>query len=251
MNACNGHIYHLSDCVPSLEGREFVALDVAKERAFCGVGVVQKDIYARACDRDVGSKFNMRGWLAAEVNSSITNVESVFHWSNLSSIIFIAVSFISHGSIPNIVEVLCLVLFVGIMGIDCAKMAIECRRNAGHVSIMTEVLVFVSFFVFEVLFRFREPSRRGYAGRVPVVPGMIGILGHPSIMRRGVEAFRIHPQITQHNALETRKVALNRLADMNDAIRVGKILFRPADDGICVVLEYLLSVVVVEHDGSP
>ena len=37
---------------------------------------------------------------------------------------------------------------------------------------------------------------------------------------------------------------------MNDAVRVGQISLRPSDDGVCIVLEHLVSVVIVEHDGS-
>ena len=211
--------------------------------------MVEIDIDAGCAETDLCAKFDVRCGFVSEVNPTVTDVVLVLHRADHSASAFVFIPLVNDRSVLDEVEVLRLVLGIGIMIDDGSQMAVECGRDAGHIAFVAEVLQFASFLMLEVLLGFCEPGGRGYAGRVAVVPRVIRILLYPSVVRGCVEAFGIHSQISQHDALEAAQVAAHRLADVNEALRVRHMRFRPFDDGVGIVLEHLLSVVIVEHDG--
>ena len=181
VNACHGLVYHLCDGVPSLCGGQVASLDCAKQDAL-RVGLVEIDIDACCAETYLCAKFDMRGGLVAKVNPTVADVVLVLHRSDHSAFVLVFIPLVNDRSVLNEVEVLRLILGIGIMIDDGSEVTVEGGRDASHVAIVAEVLQFASFLMLEVLLGFGQPSGRGYAGRVAIVPCMISILGNPIVM---------------------------------------------------------------------
>ena len=84
--------------------------------------------------------------------------EHLYNWQVVSAmLILVGIAFVGDSSVTDVVEVFCLVLCIGVVIIDDTEVAIEGCRDASHVTFVAKVLVAVSFFVPEVLFRFCKP----------------------------------------------------------------------------------------------
>ena len=74
---------------------------------------------------------------------------------------------------------------------------------------------------------------------------MEGILGQPFIPLRMAEGGCIATDIAHENTLEARKVAIDRLTNLDDAIAIGQIFGSPVHDGIGISTILLLAKMFV------